>query len=315
MNATFYDYKNNAPHETDEDHPAEGEFVGGYTTSILGNKSVEWVKNTAREPFSLVVGHRAPHIPATPAPWYENEFANLTAPRDAAYNASDLSRFHWLIAQQPPITQEQGKIIDELFRNRWRCLLSVVDATLALLDALDLSSTYVFYTSDNGYNLGQHRLPSCKLNVYDHDLRVPMGILGPGVRRGEKINFLASSHLDIKPTILSLVNMTCSDEDECEGVDLSPFILSAPYNVAPPTQVQIEYYSLGNVTRTGHLVDDTMSNTYRGERSVPPHALGDFLYAEFTAFSDWDFEHPTFFEAFNLTRDPHQLDNILFSEK
>ena len=86
--------------------------------------------------------------------------------------------------------------IDELFRNRWRCLLSVDDAVAAyvsLLDELKLTnSTYMIITSDHGnmpslssipssvhlmyailrssqgYNLGQHRLPSCKLNVYDH---------------------------------------------------------------------------------------------------------------------------------------------------
>jgi hypothetical protein len=32
-----------------------------------------------------------------------------------------------------------------------------------------------------GYNMGQHNLPSCKLNVYDNSIRIPMMIRGPGI--------------------------------------------------------------------------------------------------------------------------------------
>ena len=44
------------------------------------------------------------------------------------------------------------------------------------------------------------------------------------------------------------------------------------------------YYSLGSVTRTGHLVDDPKSNTYRAVRYVgPASTMGNILFAEFTA--------------------------------
>ena len=50
-----------------------------------------------------------------------------------------------------------------------------IGAIASTLDELALwNSTYAFVTSDHGYNLGQHNLPSCKLNVYDHAVRVPM---------------------------------------------------------------------------------------------------------------------------------------------
>ena len=45
----------------------------------------------------------------------------------------------------------------------------------------------------------------------------------------------------------------------------------------------VEYYSLGSVTRTGHLVDDPESNTYRALRFVGSAEHGNSLYAEFTA--------------------------------
>lgn len=302
-NVSFHDYSGGAPHAKDEVHPEAGRYVStdaeyaGYTTAILGNLSVAWVAQ-APQPFTMVVGHRAPHVPATPAPWYRTEFADLAAPRDPAYNASDLGDFHWLIAQQDVITAQQSDEIDELFRDRWRALLSVDDANVALVAALDLEETFVFFTSDNGYNLGQHRLPSCKLNVYDHDLRVPAAVLG--LRRGGVLS-LATSHVDIKPTILALAaNLSC---DDCQGRDLADrFDEEAP--------VYVEYYSLGNVTRTGHLVDDTSSNTYSALRFAPPHAYGHFLYAEFSSLLDWNFEAVSFREAFDLATDPHQLTNV-----
>lgn len=307
VNASFHDWVGGVPHTVDTMHPTQGVYAAsdiefaGYTTAIIGNKSLEWVAH-APAPFSLIIGHRAPHVPATPAPWYENAFDGLGAPRDPAFNASGLENFHWLIAQQPIISIDQAKTIDQLFRDRWRTLLSVDDHVSDLARVLDFEETYLFFTSDHGYQLGQHRLPSCKLNVYDHDIRVPMAIVGPGLK-GSK--HFASSHLDLMPTILTLAaQLSC---DHCQGTDLTPFLRTRRKRSA---LVIVEYYSLGNLTRTEHLVDDTNSNTYRALRFVRHHAYGNFLYAQFTSLADWDYHNVTFYEAFNLTADPHQLKNI-----
>ena len=58
-------------------------------------------------------------------------------------------------------------------------------------------------TSDHGYNLGQLRLPSCKLQPYEHDIRVPFHIVGPGIPAGTKYDFVAGM-VDVAPTLLSL---------------------------------------------------------------------------------------------------------------
>jgi len=74
----------------------------------------------------------------------------------------------------------------------------------------------------------------------------------------------------------------------------------------------VEYYSLGNVVRTGHLVDDPNSNTYRALRFTHggPIGSGNMLYAEFTALADWDFKNLSFVEVFDVEKDPHQLYNL-----
>eukprot|EP01043_Picozoa_sp_COSAG02_P006313 COSAG02_NODE_179_length_31090_cov_49.813785_4_plen_60_part_00 len=50
-----------------------------------------------------------------------------------------------------------------------------------------VSLVLVFYgcilmmISDHGYNLGGHRLTSEKMNMYEHTLRIPLTIIGPGM--------------------------------------------------------------------------------------------------------------------------------------
>ena len=86
------------------------------------------------KPWFLAVAPKAPHVAAAPAPWYRRgTFVDaLRAPRGGSYNASkaQLAEHHWLISQQGPITQAQEVAIDELFRDRWRALLSVDDAVV-----------------------------------------------------------------------------------------------------------------------------------------------------------------------------------------
>merc|ERR1712066_680305 len=77
----------------------------------------------------------------------------------------------------------------------------------------------------------------------------------------------------------------------------------------------VESYSLGNVVRTGHPIDDPDSNTYRALRftSGGPVGKGNMLYAEFTALSDWHFRNYSFVEIFDMDKDPHQLTNLASS--
>ena len=67
-----------------------------------------------------------------------------------------------------------------------RCRRSTA-ASAALVRTLrvtgQLDNTYIVFTSDNGFHLGQHRLPAGKQTAYDTDIHVPLLIRGPGSRR------------------------------------------------------------------------------------------------------------------------------------
>ena len=86
---------------------------------------------------------------------------------------------HWLVRRHPrPLNSTLVSQVDEVFRNRWRTLLSVddmVDEVLQNLSDADLlEKTVVIFTSDHGYHLGNYGLPLDKRMPYDTGSYIPM---------------------------------------------------------------------------------------------------------------------------------------------
>ena len=80
-----------------------------------------------------------------------------------------------------PLNSTLVSKVDEVFRNRWRTLLSVDDMVDEILQSLSdrnlLQKTVVIFTSDHGYHLGNYGLPLDKRMPYDtgkylHDLMI-----------------------------------------------------------------------------------------------------------------------------------------------
>ena len=74
------------------------------------------------------------------------------------------------------------------FRSRRESLLAVDEAVEAVVGALArtgrLASTYVLFTSDNGFFQGEHRIQKGKYLAYDPSSHVPLLIRGPGIPPG-----------------------------------------------------------------------------------------------------------------------------------
>lgn len=278
--------------------------------SIIANKTIEWIRKVAPlgKPWMVTVGNRAPHQPFSPSPWYSEGNAasawidDLIAPRTPDYNAS-CPDFHWTVSHQAPITTEQAASTDDVFRNRWRCLMSVDDGIAGIVGAVSElgldSSTYFLVTSDHGWNLGQHRLPGGKHNVYDHSVRIPMVIKGPGITANSVFDFPASN-VDVAPTLLGLAGI---DELSAtmDGRSVLPMLLNATDpSILPSTRRHlnrvatlngqgpkaglpwrsfhpIEFASLNNHTWFDHMIDDLVSNTYRALRFVADPTWGELL--------------------------------------
>jgi arylsulfatase A-like enzyme len=168
-----------------------GDAPEDYSTDVVRNKSLQFIDERAQDelPFFLFISVYAPHGPSTAAPRHEALFNDLAYPQKPSFREEDLSDKPELIRA----LTETGDDFDEgdansLFRARARSLQAadelVEDVILALEKNGQLENTYIIFTSDNGFHLGEHRIPSGKGTPYEEDIRVPFFIRGPGIEPG-----------------------------------------------------------------------------------------------------------------------------------
>ena len=185
-----------------------GRRPADYMTDVIAQKGVDFIAEEARDgrPFLLQMSTFAPHAPYTPAPRDRGRFQQLRAPRTPAFNRRNVLPPAWLDVRRkvPPFGVE---LLDRVFRKRVRSV-QAVDRMLgrlqdALKDAGVARNTYVIFSSDNGFHLGQHRLLPGKLTAFDSDIRVPLVVAGPDVPKGRTTKKLAAN-IDLAPTFADL---------------------------------------------------------------------------------------------------------------
>ena len=83
-----------------------------------------------------------------------------------------------------------------------------------------LDNTYIFYSTDNGYHIGNHRLQPGKLQCFEEDINIPLIVRGPGVGKGQTLD-LVTGHIDIAPTFLTLAGADINPNLELDGTAIS----------------------------------------------------------------------------------------------
>jgi N-acetylglucosamine-6-sulfatase len=272
-----------------------------YTTDVLAARAEAFLAaQRPGAPFFLYFAPLAPHPPATPAPRHAGLFGDRAIPRTAAFNEPDVSDKAPGLRDRPPLSTADVAALDEHYRRRLRSL-QALDEAIERLDAVlrkrGLSdSTYVIFTSDNGFHMGQHRLPFGKGTAYEEDIHVPLYVRGPGVRAGAKEARLTSS-ADLPVTLAELAGAPLPNAD---GRSLRPLWESAA-EVAWRQFVLIENFQAGD--DEGQRADPAavpaqvraavpLVSALRGARAK---------YVEL-AGGKWT-------ELYRLDADPHELDN------
>ncbi|KAH7701481.1 Protein SUL-1 [Aphelenchoides avenae] len=159
------------------------------------------------KPFLAVLSFPAPHGPEDPAPQFTDLFDGIETHRTDAWNYAPNPDKQWLLQHTGKMEPVHVVFTDLLHRRRLQTLQSVDDAvhrTIALLRSLnELQNTFIIYTSDHGYHLGQFGLVKGKNMPYEFDIKVPFFVRGPGIPRGMEISSIVSN-IDIAPTIVDM---------------------------------------------------------------------------------------------------------------
>lgn len=184
-----------------------------YLTDVIARKATEAIRRAARagEPFFLYLAPYTPHAPATPAPRHANLFRDAQLPRPPSFNEEDISDKPAARAgSRALLTPAQIGQMETLYRKRLQSLQAIDDLVEALVRTLRevgrLESTYIIYTSDNGFHMGEHRLMPGKATAYDEDIRVPFVVRGPGVPAGGRREELVLN-IDIAPTFAEIAGV------------------------------------------------------------------------------------------------------------
>ena len=110
------------------------------------------------KPLMITLLLNAPHGPEDSAPQYQNKFPKVKAPRFPNYNYTSRDK-HWIVRNTPPMNALRAKFTDVLHRKRLQTLLSVDDVVEDVYEMLkrtnELDNTYLMFSSDHGYHLGQ----------------------------------------------------------------------------------------------------------------------------------------------------------------
>lgn len=227
---------------------------------------------------------------------------------------------------------------DATYRRFYYWLHVLADrAMTTVLDALDAhghaDDTIVLFTSDHGEMLGAHGgLQQKWYQAYEESIHVPFVVRGPGIAPRVDGVGIATSHVDVLPTMLGLAEIdetiaaTVVGEDHVEvhplvGRDLSPLLrgeagedaLDAPVYFMTDDDISRGDRQRNIVSREPY---DAVEGPARVESVLARIASGpggaNELWKCTRSFTelDTDGDWPDDWELYNLARDPEERENL-----
>jgi N-acetylglucosamine-6-sulfatase len=272
-----------------------GTSASDYSTDVISKQADAFIANTVSQPtpppFFAYVAPIAPHDPSTPAPRDAPDYNGIQGPRLPSFNEADVSDKPSWIRQLSKLSSSQISAINKRHENRVESLQAVDDLVAGVVDTLDsprpdgtnpLDNTYIFFTSDNGFHHGEHRIQKQKWRPYEEDINMPLLVRGPGVAAGST-TYKLTLNTDYLPTFTDLAGAQIPTY--ADGRSLRPVLN-------------------GSVTswRSAVLPEAAAnySPAYEGIRTISTGGVPKRKYVEYSGGTK---------ELYNLDTDPYELAN------
>jgi N-acetylglucosamine-6-sulfatase len=281
--AEYYGYKLNENGEI----VSYGDSSEDYITDVLSRGATDFIRSAASgsKPFFLYLAPTAPHGPPVPAERHRDAFADEKAPRPPSFDEED-------VLDKPPWIRETNRFsdqdvydVDTLYRERLGSMLSVDEMVDSIVQELEadgqLDNTFIFFASDNGFLLGQHRIQNDKRYPYEESIRTPLFFRGPGVPTGSTLEKLVVN-TDFAPTLADLAGTSLPPTD---GRSLTPLLRGE--DPSWRSAILLEGFQKPNK-----------------KRSLPPYRA---IRTETHKYVEYDTGDK---ELYDLEADPYELDNV-----
>lgn len=239
--------------------PEEKRYENKFSSVLFQEAAVEFLNNYDDEkPFFAYVAFSSPHDPRMAPKEYQDKYNTNEIslpknfqPKHPFNNGELIIRDENLI----PFPRTEAAVKGEIAS--YYAMISEVDANIGkILDALEKSgkadNTIIIYAADNGLAVGQHGLIG-KQNLYDHSVRVPLVISGPGIEKGTRTESLVYLN-DIFPTVTDLIGI--EKPETVDGISLLPILNN------PKAEVRESVYFLYKNFQRGVRTKDWKLITY-----------------------------------------------------
>jgi len=228
-----------------------------FSSQLFSDSAIRYLKQRNRDkPFLAYVAYTSPHDPRmAPA-----RFARMYSTRDIQvpenflprhpFDNGDLKLRDEVLAPFP----RTPEVIKEHIAGYY-AMITEVDYQIgrvlaALVQSGEADNTYVIFTADNGLAVGQHGLLG-KQNLYDHSMRVPLVIAGPGVKKGQHTDGLCYL-MDVCPTVLELAGV--EPPEGIAGRSLRPMMKDPEASIREEVVMAYRHYQRGIRTRKWKLI-------------------------------------------------------------
>jgi N-acetylglucosamine-6-sulfatase len=271
-----------------------------YSTDVISTQTNAFISNSvaADKTFFAYVAPIAPHEPSTPTPRDAHAYDGVIGPRLSSFNEQDVSDKPSWIRQLPRLTSSEISAINKRHEKRVESLQAVDDLVEGVVNTLNsptpngaiaLDNTYIFFTSDNGYHHGEHRIPRQKWRPYEEDIHMPLLVRGPRVAGGST-TYKLTLNTDYLPTF---TNLACSSIP-CDTQN---------WSYIPDGRSLLPVLD-GSVTgwRSAVLLEAAAnySPAYYGIRTISTNGIAKRKYVEYAGGTR---------ELYGLDPDPHELTN------
>lgn len=253
-----------------------------YLTDVVSVLGQQFMDKSKPGPFFIEIATFAPHAPYTPANRHKALFPSLTMPHTKTFTIPNdqvppwTPSCEWL--KDPSIQPKSDQYADEDFLNRVRSVQAVDEMIGAIRMALSdwgiADKTYIIFSSDNGYHMGDYRLEEGKQTPFDTDIRVPLIVVGPQVAKNHIVTDYVAMSPDLCPTFVELAGVSAPTSVFPDGHSLLPLLSGGA--------VQSWRHSALVEHRNGKY--DGFDNSETAAQNPPSYEAlrtKDFLYVEY----------------------------------